>query len=112
MVAAQPRRYAGNQQSAHQGRQGAEARNQQRAGQRRDGEQNERKAGENADLGPGQVELGLDQRDDRRHRQDGQPQSHAAEPEQAGRGPKFSHGRSRMRLSPFCLVAVMARVSL
>ena len=47
---------------------------------------------------PERLQIGLDERDHRRHRQDGQTQPHPGEPEQARRHPEFPHAVSRPRL--------------
>jgi hypothetical protein len=65
-------------------------RDQQRAGHGGEREQHRRQAGENADLGGVELEAVVDQRDDRRNRQDGEPQGGAGEPQQQQRGEKAS----------------------
>ena len=80
--AAQRRAGGGREQSGDQRRQRAEARDQQRAEHRRAGEQHLRQAGEDADLRFRHAELGADRRNDRRHREDGDAQTVAGEPEQ------------------------------
>ena len=88
-----------HQRAAH-----AEPRDQQRAGHGGDGEQHRGQAGENADLGGVEMETIVDQRDDRRHSEDGEPQADAGQPQQQQRGEEASprpwlagalHGRDR-----------------
>ena len=60
----------------------AEARDQQRARNRREREHDQRHADQRADLGLGHVQVVVDERDDRRHRQQRNPHRRAGEPEQ------------------------------
>ena len=83
---------AADQQPDDQRRHRAPACDQQRSRHRRDAKQDDRQSGQDADLGSGQVQVGLHHRNDRRHRQNGQPQAYSGEPEQADRNPEFSHG--------------------
>ena len=80
----------GDGEPNHQGRAHAEAGDQQRAGHRGEREQHRGQAGENADLGRVQLEFVVDERNDRRHRQNGQPQAGAGEPQQQQRREKAS----------------------
>ena len=99
----------GIEQQAHdQRRHDAETRDQHRARHRRDRKQHRRQAREPADIRLRQMQVGVQQRHHRRHRQDGQAQAGAGEPEQRKRdgalagsvldlafhaGPGFSCGR-------------------
>ena len=94
----------GDGEPDHQRRAHAEPRDQQRAGHGGDREQHRGQAGENADLGGVEPEPIVNQRNDRRHRQDGEPQGDACEPQlqqradKAGLRPRLAgilHGRSR-----------------
>ena len=70
----------------------AEPRDHQRAGDGGAREQHHRQAGQDADLRLRQVQVVVDQRNDRRHREDGQPQRDAREPEQQQRPQRRDHG--------------------
>ena len=63
----------------------AEFRDQQRAGHRGQREQHRRQPGQDADLRLRHVQVGVDQRDDRRHRENRQAQPVAGEPQQRKR---------------------------
>ena len=83
--AAQYRSGGAEHEADQQGGQRAEPRDHQRAGDGGSGKQHHRQAGQDADLGFRQMQVVVDERDDRRHRQDGQAERNAREPEQQQR---------------------------
>jgi hypothetical protein len=85
--AAQRRGHGADDKPADQGAHGAEARDQQRSRHRGAGEQHRRQAGEYADLGLAEIEIGVKARDQWRGRQNSQAQPVAGEPEQGERRP-------------------------
>ena len=92
-AAAQRRAGRRHQQAGDKRRQRAETRDQQRAKHRRAGEQDRRQAGQDADLRLRHAEVGADQRNDRRHRQNRDARADAGKPEQEDEEEKLALGR-------------------
>ena len=88
--AAQRRADAGQHEARRHRRDGAETRDQQRSRHRRAGEQRHRQAGQDADLGLRHAKFVVNERNQRRHRQNGHAHAGAGEPQhqqaQYGRG--------------------------
>jgi hypothetical protein len=116
--AAQHRSGSRGEQAGEQRRQRAEARDQQRSEHRGAGKQHRRQAGQDPDLRFRHAEFGADQRDDGRHRQDGDAQAVAGEPEQqnakedlpAARGGGFGRGTHQAEPA-FCFTSCWAAFS-
>ena len=87
---------AQNRRPAHQRRHRAEPRDQQRARDRGACEQRHRQAGEDADLRLAQMQVVVDQRDDRRHREDGHAQRDPASHSSSSAGNSLTVDESRV----------------
>ena len=88
----------------------AEPRDHQRAGDGGAREQHHRQAGQDADLGFRQMQVVVDQRNDRRHRQDGQPQRDAREPEQQQRRSGRIEAAARRRCGTLATATIASSV--
>ena len=83
----------GEEETRDQRPPGPEARDDERARHGRRRKQQRRQPGERADLGLGEIEIGMDQRQERRHRQHRHAQRRAAQPQQAERGQELAQRR-------------------
>ena len=80
--AAQATARRGEQKSEQKRAQGSEPGNQKRSGQRRNRKQDYRQAGQQPDFRTRKMQIGLDDRNDRRHRQQREAQRGAEQPKQ------------------------------
>ena len=101
-AAAACRRRGGDQHADRQRAEGAEPMHQQRARHRGEREHQQRQAHQEADLRFAQMQVVVDQRDHRRHRQDGDAHADAGEPEQAQELEQPGAGRDRPRSCARC----------